>query len=105
MKPLNCCKSCKGLNESGTFRNKLKCLFCDEYAFENIKRLYNEQKENKGCSTCKYCKHIYNYPSYVVAEESICEVGLKCDTVCFVIKDCPKWVGKFESEDKNETDN
>ena len=97
MKPLNCCKSCEGLNENGTFRNKLKCLVsCDKYVFENVKRLYDKQKVDKGCSTCKYCEHIYNYPGYVTAEESICRVGLECDTVYFTIKNCPKWVGNFE---------
>lgn len=88
------------VKRKGEFRNKLKCLFCDEYAFENTKRLYNEQKSDKGCSTCKYCENVHHYPSYVTAEESICKVGLECDTVCFTVKNCPKWVGKFESEDK-----
>ena len=100
MKPLNCCKDCNELNENSTFRNKLKCLLsCDKYFFEDAKRLYNEQKENKGCSTCKYCEHIYNYPGFVTAEESICKAGLECDTVWFTIKNCPKWIGKFENED------
>ncbi len=100
MKPLNCCKSCAALNENGTFRNKLKCSFCDKYAFEKMKRLYKERKKDKGCSTCKNCEHIHNYPGYVTAEESICRVGLECDTVCFTVKNCPKWEGVFESEDK-----
>ena len=99
MKPLNCCKSCDGLTENGTFRNKLKCLFCHEYALENIKRLYNEQKENKGCSTCKHCEPVYNYPSFVTAEESICRAGLEWDTVYFTVKNCPKWIGTFENEE------
>lgn len=45
MKPLNCCKNCDGLNKNGFFRNKLKCLLCDKYIFEEIKRLHDEQKK------------------------------------------------------------
>lgn len=100
MKPLNCCKGCKGLNENGSFRNKLKCLLCDDYAHEAIMMSYNENKEKKGCSTCKNCEHAYNYPAYVTAEEYVCRAGLECDTVLFTVKNCPKWVGEFESEDK-----
>jgi hypothetical protein len=100
MEPLNCCKGCNGLNEDGTFRNKLKCLVaCDKYALEHAKRLYDEQKGNKGCSTCKHCEHIQHFPANVTAEESICRAGLECNTVLFSVKDCPKWVGKFESEE------
>jgi len=99
MKPLNCCKNCDGF-ENGIFRNKLKCLLsCDKYVFEDAKRLYNEQKGNKGCSTCKNCKHVINYPGFVTAEESICTVGLECDTVLFTVKNCPKWAGTFENEE------
>lgn len=47
----------------------------------------------------EYKEHVCNYPSYVTAEESICRAGLECDTVCFTIKNCPKWVGKFEREE------
>lgn len=100
MEPLNCCKSCDRLNENGTFKNKLKCLIsCDKYALEYAKIPYNMLKENKGCSTCKHCEHTHHYPAYVIAEESICKVGLECDTVLFKVTDCPKWVGKFESEE------
>ena len=99
MKPLNCCKCCIGLNENGTFKNKLKCLFCDKYALEKTKILYNEQKLERGCSTCECCKHVRNYPGFVTGEESICMAGLKCDTVNFTVKNCPKWIGKFESEE------
>lgn len=99
MIPLNCCKSYDGLNENGTFRNKLRCLItCDEYFFECTKKLYDEQKGDRGCSTCKNCKHIHDYPGFVTAEESVCIVGLECDTVSFTVKNCPKWVGQFESE-------
>jgi hypothetical protein len=99
MKPLNCCKNCDGLNENGTFRNKLRCIMsCDNYVVEETMKLYNEQKDDKGCSTCKHCEHIHDYPAYVTAEESICRAGLECDTVYFTVKNCPKWVGKFGSE-------
>ena len=99
MKPINCCIGCDGLNESGNFRNKLKCMFFDDYATEEIMRLYNEQKSDRGCSTCKNCEHKYNYPDYVTGEECVCTVGLECDTVLFTVKNCPKWVGLFESEE------
>ena len=37
MKPLNCCKGCSGL-KNGEFRNKFRCIFCEEYAKElNLK--------------------------------------------------------------------
>lgn len=101
MIPLNCCKGCDGLNENGVFRNKLRCLVsCDKHALEYVKRLYDEQKVDKGCSTCKHCEHIHNYPDFVMAEESICRAGLECDTVHFTVKNCPKWIGKFESDGK-----
>lgn len=99
MEPLECCNNCDGLNEEGRFRNKLKCMFCDEYAYERYLRLYNKYKKEKGCSTCKNCKHVVDYPGFVTAEESVCTVGLKCDTVTFKVKNCPKWIGKIESED------
>ena len=99
MIPLNCCKGCDGLNENGTFRNKLRCLVsCDKHALEYVKRLYDEQKGDKGCSTCKHCEHIHNYPGFVTAEESVCRAGLECDTVHFTVKNCPRWTGKFERE-------
>ena len=100
MKPLNCCKGCKGLNENGEFKNTLRCLLsCNKYAFESVKSLYDKQKGDRGCSTCKYCKQVFNYSDYVTAEESICVAGLECDTILFTVKNCPKWVGKFESEE------
>lgn len=98
MKPINCCKGCKWLNENGTFRNKLRCMFCDAYFQEETGRLYDEQKSRKGCSTCINCKHVYDYPGFVTAEENVCVAGLECDTVTFEVKDCPEWKGKYESE-------
>lgn len=97
MKPINCCIGCDGINENGTFRNKLKCMFCNDYALEITMKLYNEQKSDRGCSTCKNCEHKYNYPNYVISEECVCTIGLECDTVYFTVKNCPKWVGTFES--------
>ena len=91
MIPLNCCEGCKGLNKNGTFKNKLKCMFCDGYVIEATKKLYNEQRKDKGCSTCKHCEHVYDYPGFITAEESICKAGLKCDTVYFTVKNCPNW--------------
>lgn len=103
MKPLECCKNCNGINESGEFRNRLNCVFsCDRYASENMKNLYDNLKVNKGCSTCKNCEYVRKYPDYITAEECVCTVGLECDTVLFTVKNCPKWVGKFESEEKND---
>ena len=100
MKLLNCCKSCKNLNEDDIVKNKLKCTFCKEYNHEIMQILYNELKRDKGCSTCKYCEPAYNYPDYVTAERCICRVGLECDTVCFTVNNCPKWVGNLESEEE-----
>jgi hypothetical protein len=99
MKPLDCCKDCEGFNkENGIFRNKLKCFFCDTYSLESIKLRYNELKKKKGCSTCKYCERAHDYPSFTTGEECICKAGLECDTVCFTVKDCPKWIGVFEDD-------
>lgn len=97
MKPRKCCENCDGLNELGQFKNKLKCLFnCKEYVAEEVKELYDKQKVNKGCSTCKYCAHDHNYPGFITGEECVCNAGLKCDTVLFSVKNCPKWVGRME---------
>jgi hypothetical protein len=79
-------------------RNKLNRIFnpTPEEQQEDKKRLlsiYREQAEFKGCSTCKYCKHIIDYPGFVIGEECVCLAGLKCDTVLFLINNCPKWKG------------
>jgi hypothetical protein len=58
--------------------------------------LYNEFKIKRGCSTCKHCKHVNDYPAFVTAEECICMAGLECDTVLFSVKNCKKWVGEYE---------
>ena len=100
MKPRKCCENCDRLNEFGQFKNKLKCLVaCDAYANEEVKELYNKQKIYKGCSTCKHCVHVRNYPGFVTGEECECDAGLKCDTVFFSVKNCPKWIGKMEESD------
>ena len=100
MIPLKCCENCNNLKD-GKFRNKLKCIFCGAYSKELSFQLYNEQKADKGCSTCKHCecKLACKCPSYIVAEECICTAGLECDTVLFTVKNCPKWDGKYESEE------
>ena len=93
MIPLNCCKGCDGLNENGVMRNKLRCLVnCDKYYDELEMKLYNEQAPDKGCSTCKNCKHVAYFPGFVTAEECV------CDTVSFSVKNCPKWIGRYEEE-------
>jgi hypothetical protein len=101
MKPLNCCNGCERLNADGTFKNLLRCMLCENYAIEYAKILYNEQKKERGCSTCKHCVRVRDFPSFVTAEECDCSVGLECDTVLFNVKNCPKWIGKHEewSED------
>ena len=99
MKPLNCCKSCSNF-ENGEFKNRFRCVFqCKEYGKELSMNLYNEFKSERGCSTCKNCKHVYNYPAFVMAEECVCEAGLECDTVLFRVKDCESWVGKLDNEE------
>ena len=96
MKPLNCCNGCEWIKEDGTFRNKLHCMFCEPHAIEYTKILYNEQRNEKGCSTCKHCVRVRNLPGFVTGEECECTAGLECDTVTFRVKNCPKWVGKHE---------
>jgi len=95
MKSLNCCKKCSWFKD-GEFKNRLRCAFCGKYAEELSLKLYNEQKGERGCATCRWCKHVYDYPAFVTAEECICTAGLECDTVLFSIKDCKEWVGKYE---------
>lgn len=102
MKPLSCCTNCMWFNqENNQFRNMLRCIFsCDEYVEEECRILYNEQKADKGCSTCKNCKHVRDYPGFVTGEECDCEAGLACDTVLFSLKNCPKWIGRYEGVSK-----
>ena len=55
--------------------------------------IWTEQKEERGCSTCKHCIHQgIRYPGFVTAEENECEAGLQCDTVLFLVKNCEKYL-------------
>lgn len=54
--------------------------------------IHKELAKEKGCSTCVNCKHVTNYPGFVLGEECECLAGLKCDTVFFTVKNCPQWV-------------
>lgn len=100
MKPLNCCKGCEKRTDDDKFRNMLWCsLMCTQYFTEQSKILYNEQKKEKGCSTCKHCVCVRHFPGFVTGEECECTAGLECDTVTFRVKNCPKWVGKHEEWD------
>ena len=60
------------------------------------KELHYELAEKKGCSTCKHCIRVINYPGFVTAEECECAVGLKCDTVLFSVTNCPEWIDSYE---------
>ena len=106
MQPLTCCLNCKEYDsEHNTFRNKLRCMItCDAYAEESVRIAYEELKADKGCSTCKHCRHVRNYPGFVTGEECECNAGLECDTVLFRVKNCLKWVGRYEGEDKENND-
>lgn len=98
MEPLSCCQGCKGLNEKGVMRNKLVCLLCDQYNNEIVMKLYKKYAPDKGCNTCKNCAHVRNLPGFVTGEECECTAGLECDTVLFSVKNCPRWVGRYEEE-------
>ena len=76
--------------------NKLRRIFSPtpEERKEDLRKyrkIYNELKQEKGCSTCKHCVHVSDYPAFVIAEECECKVGLQCDTVLFTVKGCKKW--------------
>ena len=80
----------------------------------NLRRIFNPTKEEqeedrkrykemhyslaklRGCSTCKHCIHVRDYPGFVTEEECECSAGLECDTVLFSIKNCPEWVDGYE---------
>lgn len=79
--------------------NKLRRMLCptpeqqlEDYFF--LVDIHNELKVKKGCSTCKHCIHVRDYPGFCTAEECECDIGLECDTVLFTIKNCPKWEEK-----------
>lgn len=99
MEPLSCCQGCKGLNENGLMKNKLRCLLgCDKYENEIEMKLYKKYAPDKGCNTCNHCVHVRDYPGFVTGEECDCLAGLECDTVLFSVKNCPKWAGRHEEE-------
>ena len=81
--------------------NKFRRIFNptpEEFAedMKKYKKLHYKLAKDKECSTCKNIKHIISYPGFVTAEECECTVGLKCDTVLFSIKNCPKWEDGWE---------
>lgn len=104
MKVLNCCLECNGYDKvKKVYNNSFRCLFCDKHVEELSRILHEQQKGDKGCSTCKNCRHVRNYPGFVTGEECECDAGLECDTVCFSVHNCPKWIDRYE-ENKNEQD-
>lgn len=58
---------------------------------ERYRRLCDKLKTKKGCSTCRHCKHVVDYPDFVLGEECTCEAGLECDTVLFSVVNCECW--------------
>lgn len=55
------------------------------------KKIHDELKVKKGCSTCKHCIHVIDLPGFVTGEECECDAGLECDTVLFSVENCPRW--------------
>ena len=41
------------------------------------RKIYNELKQDKGCSTCKHCVHVADYLAFVTAEECECKAGIR----------------------------
>lgn len=90
----NCGADMKG--EQKKMGNKLRRIFSPtpEEREENLRKyrnLFNDLKQKKGCSTCKHCVHVADYPDFVTAEECECKAELQCDTVLFTVKNCEKW--------------
>lgn len=56
-----------------------------------IRKIHNENKVKRGCTTCANCIHDVSYPGFVTGEECKCIVGLKCDTVLDSVKNCEKY--------------
>ena len=76
--------------------NRLRRLFAPtlderEEDRKRLLKIFNEQAQDRGCTTCSHCVHIQSYPRFVTAEECKCDAGLECDTVLFSVKNCPKW--------------
>lgn len=66
---------------------------------EFLQRLWDENKKKRGCLTCANCKHIRNYPGFVLGEENECTVGLECDTILDSVKNCEQYIeGTWEEE-------
>lgn len=65
-------------------------------AEERFRKLHEELAVKRGCSTCKHCIHVRNYPDYVTGEECECDAGLECDTVLFQVNNCEKWEDGWE---------
>ncbi len=81
--------------------NKLRRIFNptkeeQEEDRQKYKKLHYELAKEKGCSTCLHCIHVRNYPGFVTGEECECSAGLECDTVLFLVKNCPEWVDGYE---------
>lgn len=55
------------------------------------KKIHDELKVKKGCSTCNHCIHVIDLPGFVTGEECECDAGLECDTVLFSVENCSKW--------------
>jgi len=99
MKPGECCKGCDNVKEDSIIRNEFRCIFgCGKLAKEQLKKAYDSIKGDKGCGSCNHCVHVRDYPGFVTGEECDCLAGLECDTVLFSVKNCPRWVGRYEEE-------
>ena len=67
-------------------------------AKERCRKLHEELAVKRGCSTCKHCIHVRDYPDYVIGEECECDAGFVCDTVLFKVENCEKWEDDKEYE-------
>ena len=71
-------------------------LYMDQVYDTKACNLSVELAKKKGCSTCKHCVHVREFPDYVTGEECECSAGLECDTVLFSVKNCPEWIDGYE---------
>ena len=81
--------------------NKLRRIFNptpEEQAEDErrYKRIHDQLAKERECTTCKHCIHVIDYPGFVTGEENECDAGLKCDTVLYTVKDCPKWEDGYD---------
>ena len=44
--------------------NKLREIFNKSFD-EKLYEIHKELAKNRGCSICKHCIHVVNYPSYI----------------------------------------